>query len=417
VSQIAEKPLYDPLHPDFVRDPYPFYRRLRESDPLHRSPAGFWILTRHAEISTLLRDRRLRRNFDDLLTAFYGMAWHGEPVWGYPLQTVLFANPPRHGRLRAVLSKAFSAARVEGARALSAAQAQRLLDRVEGDGGMDLRSDFAYPLAIGVICDLLGLPQADAPWIAGEVECLMLSFEARPLSRGELDAANAALARLDAYFAERFAERRAAPRDDILTLLCRPETGTAALPPEALIANVVMLFTAGYETTANQICNGLIALHRHPEQLAALRGRPDGERRIDATAVEELYRYDTSAQVAARAADAEIEIAGHRIAEGEMVCLVLGAANRDPDAFPEPDRLDLARGAQGDGSGGGSGRALTFGGGPHFCLGARLSRIEAEEAFTALFERLPQLEPLDLEALRWRAGSVLRGVEALPVRW
>lgn len=411
MSQTAETLLYDPLHPDFVRDPYPFYRRLRESDPLHRSPAGFWILTRHAEVSALLRDRRLRRNFEDLLTAFYGEAWQDEPVWGYPLQTVLFANPPRHGRLRAVLSKAFSAARIEGARALAAARAERLLDRVAGEGGMDLRDDFAYPLAIGVICDLLGLPEADTPWIAAEVECLMLSFEARPLSRPELDAANAALARLDAYFAERFAERRAAPRDDILTLLCRPDTPEAALPPEALTANVVMLFTAGYETTANQICNGLIALHRHPAQLAALRARPDGRRRVDATAVEEFYRYDTSAQVAARAADAEIEIAGRRIAEGEMVCLVLGAANRDPAVFPEPDRLDLARGAEG------GGRALTFGGGPHFCLGARLSRIEAEEAFTALFERLPGLEPLDLEALRWRAGSVLRGVESLPVRW
>jgi hypothetical protein len=279
------------------------------------------------------------------------------------------------------------------------------LDRVAPQGHMDLIADFAFRLPVTVICEMLGLPQEEHEMFFTGARASGRLLDPVPLSRAELDAANSANLASAEYFRHLFELRRREPGDDLTTQLVRAEEEGSRLSNEELTANIILLFGAGHETTVNLIGNGLLALHRHPDQLRLLREDPT----LVANAVEEFLRYDSSVQLTGRVAlEDGISVGGVAVPKGEGLLCLLGAANRDPAVYPEPDRLDITRPNI---------RPLSFGGGIHFCLGAQLARIEAEIAIATLLRRLPGLKLDDPDHPDWRPTFVLRGLNRLPASW
>ena len=280
------------------------------------------------------------------------------------------------------------------------------INRVIERGQMDLIDEFAFRLPVIVICDMLGIPEEDHEIFFQRERSGGRLLDPVPLSRAEIDEANQShLLSMD-YFARLFELRRREPGDDLTTQLVQAEQDGSQLSNEELTANIILLFGAGHETTVNLIGNGLLALHRNPDQLALLKAKPE----LISNAVEEFLRYDSSVQLTSRVALEDIDdLGGMPIAKGESVLCLLGSANRDPAAYPDhPERLDITRPNI---------RPQSFGGGIHFCLGAQLARIEAEVAIATLLRRLPDLKLDDANNPTWRPTFVLRGLKELPARW
>ena len=391
--------LFNPFEPEFHADPYPFYRRLREQDPVHRTPMGFWVLTRYDDCVAVLRDPRFgREEFQQMLAAVYG----GEDSDRLP-RSMLFRDPPDHTRLRALVSKAFTPRTIEVMRDHIQGIVDRLLDRALGQGGMDVIEDLAYPLPVTVICEMLGVPVDDHASIRGWSADIARSLDAigLPSDVSVVERGRVARRALADYFRALVPVRRARPQADLLSgLLAAEEQGDKLTEPE-IIAMCLLLFIAGHETTVNLIGIGTLALLRHPEQLARLRADPS----LVPSAVEELLRYDSPVQRTARIASTDVDLAGHHIGKGTMVVTALGAANRDPAQFADPDRLDVTRRDV---------RHISFGYGIHFCLGAPLARVEGQLALGTLLRRAPRLV-LAEPAPEWRESSVLRGLKRLRV--
>jgi cytochrome P450 len=401
---LSAAPLFDPLSASFIADPYPAYRRLRAADPLHLSPLGFRVASRHGDVSTILRDKRWGKDFVGRMTRRFGAAMLEEPVYRSMRHWMLQMDPPDHTRLRGLVVKAFSARRVEEMRPRIAEIVEATLERMAPKRSADLIADFAFPLPVTVICEMLGIPAQDqALFLAGARGGGRL-LDPVPLTRAELDAANAAHAAQTEYFRRLIALRRRQPGDDLTTELVEAEEAGSKLSSEELIANIILLFGAGHETTVNLIGNGLLALFRHPDQRRLL---ASDLARVP-NAIEEFLRYDSSVQLTGRVALEDSEVGGVRIEAGQSVLCLLGSANRDESVYPDPDRLDITRPNI---------RPLSFGGGIHFCLGAQLARIEAEVAIRALLSRFPTLVLEDVERPRWRQTFVLRGLERLPAHW
>jgi pimeloyl-[acyl-carrier protein] synthase len=390
---------FNPMDPAFVADPYPTYRRLRAEDPVHHSPLGFWVLTRYDDVIAALRDPRLAK---EAIAAFVA-ARFGAPMPALGL-SMLDRDPPDHTRLRSLVSKAFTPRVVEGLRPRIQQIVDGLLDRVQSAGSMDLIEEFAYPIPVIVICEMLGVPVEDHErfkgWsldIARGLDSVLLPPDSDVPRRSM--AARGALAD---YFRELIARRRASPRADMLSGLIAAEEAGDRLSENELLATCILLLIAGHETTVNLIGNGTLALLRHPDQLRLLRGNPG----LIAGAVEELLRFDGPVQRTARIPSEDVVIDGHTIAKGEMLMPFIGAADRDPAQFPEPDRLDITRTDN---------RHIAFGWGIHFCLGAPLARVEGQIAINTLVQRLPKLA-LATDAPEFRQSLTLRGLKSLPVR-
>jgi cytochrome P450 len=388
----------NPMDPEFVADPYPTYHRLRTEDPVHQSPLGFWILTRYDDVVTSLRDPRFGKEAIAAVVA----ARFGSVPPGYGL-SMLDRDPPDHTRLRSLVSKAFTPRVVEVLRPRVQRIVDELLAGVQAQGHMDLIEDFAYPLPVIVICEMLGVPAQDRDrfraWgldIARGLDAIMLPPESDVIARSL-----ASRKALGGYFRELIAERRRQPRADVLSGLIAAEEAGDKLGEEELLATCILLLVAGHETTVNLIGNGTLALLRHPDQLRRLRDDPG----LIASAVEELLRYDGPVQRTARVPSEDVKIGGRIIPKGEMVMPFIGAADRDPAQFPEPDRLDLGRADN---------RHIAFGWGIHFCLGAPLARVEGQIAIDALVRRLPRLA-LATDRPEFRQSLTLRGLAALPV--
>jgi cytochrome P450 len=394
---------FDLDNPVFRANPYPAYKFLRDAAPVWRAPTGHWLLTTHADCVAVLRDARFGHGNPD---ATVPDEFRNEPIVRQLRQTMLLVDPPSHTRLRGLVARAFTARRMEELRPRIEAIVDELIDAVIDDGGMDLIADFAHKLPVTVICDMLGIPEQDrAPFLA-ESKVRGRILDPVALTREELDVANAGSLESAAYFKSLFDYRRANPGDDLTSaiLAARAENDDRLTDEEAL-ANISLLFGAGHETTTNLIGNGVLALHRNPEQLAKLQADPS----IMQNAVEELLRYDSPVQLTGRNAHEDLELHGEKIAEGEQVITLLGAANHDPAAFEGvPDTLDVGRPGV---------RALSFGGGIHHCLGAQLARIEGEIAFRKLLERIPDLRLVDAENVEWKPTVTLRGVRALAAVW
>ncbi len=396
---------FNPLDPAFIADPYPFYRRLRETAPVYKTPQGFWLITRYEDVAFALRDKRFGKDFVGNIQRRYGDVDRiSEPAVASLARTMLVQDPPDHTRLRGLVTKAFTARRVADMRPRIKKIVDDQLDRVAAKGEMDVMRDLAHRLPVIVICDMLGIPEAHrAPFLAGSnVNGRIL--EPVPMTREEMDQANRNTQAAGAYFRQLCDLRRREPQDDLTTELVRAEEAGDKLTAEELEANIGLLFGAGHETTTNLIGNGLLALHRQPEQWERLKTDPS----LIVNAVEELLRYDSSVQLTGRVTTVEVALGGVTLSERESIVALLGAANRDPAQYPDPDRLDVGREHI---------RPMSFGGGIHHCLGAQLARLEAELVFTALIERMPNLTLPEKDRPAWRRSFTLRGLSRLPAVW
>jgi pimeloyl-[acyl-carrier protein] synthase len=395
---------FNPYLTEVHEDPYPLYHRLRADDPVHRSALGFWVLTRHADVLAVLRDQRMSRDprRSERVELLRSSAEVDELLASEEAApSMLFVDPPDHTRLRTLVNKAFTPAAVERLRPRVEAIVAGLLDRVAGAGAMDVVEDLAYPLPVTVICELFGVPTADRDQFRAWSRELVHLLDPLVASDALERALQARLA-LRGYLRGLIAERRAHPAGDLLTaLIAAEDQGHQQLTEDELVSMCVLLLVAGHETTVNLIANGLLALLRNPGE----RARLQADAALAGSAVEELLRYDSPVQLTSRHALADLDIGGRRVGAGETVVAVLGAANRDPAQFPDPDRLDLARAPN---------RHVAFGGGIHFCLGAPLARMEARVAIPAMLTRLPGLELGRQPPVR-RATVTLRGLASLPV--
>ncbi|MFC7646856.1 cytochrome P450 [Streptosporangium lutulentum] len=376
---------FDPFAPDFLRAPYRRYRELREQGPLFRTPAGMWLATGYAPCAALLRDPRFGHG-------------EGPPGRVRGTRSFLVMDPPDHTRLRALVSRAFTARMIERLRPRVSAIAEELVGKMSGE--VDVISALAYPLPVRVISEMLGVPAEDQARFQGWSESLARGLDPDFLLPEKMLAErDAARAEFHAYFAELLVRRRAEPGQDLLSALVTADE----LTTEELLSTCVLLLVAGHETTVNLIGNGTLALLRH----GALRRFRGGDERDTAKAVEELLRYDPPVQLTLRFALEDVELCGTPIRRGEAVMALLGAANRDPEVFADPERLDLDRGPA---------RHLAFGLGVHFCLGAPLARMEGAVALSALATAAPDLTLAD-PAPPYKENLTLRGLAALPVRF
>jgi cytochrome P450 len=405
--QAAEtEPLFNPLSPQFIRDPYPFYERLRNTDPLHVTSFGAFLASRHAEAGLVLRDKRFGKDYVERSKRRYGPQIMEEPVFRSMSHWMLQQDPPDHTRLRGLVVKAFTARRVEDMRPRIQEIVDQTLDRIAGQGHMDLIEDFAFRLPVTIICDMLGIPEDHREVFYSSSRDGGRLLDPVLLTKAEIEQANASNLMAQMYFQQLFELRRKNPGDDLTTQLVQAEEDGSKLSNEELTANIILLFGAGHETTVNLIGNGLLALHRNPDQLALLKANPA----LITNAIEEFLRYDSSVQMSGRVALEDIDdLGGKKIPKGEAVLCLLGSANRDRAVYPDrPDRLDITRPNV---------RPLSFGGGIHHCLGAQLARIEAEVAIATLLRRLPELRLDEAENPEWRPTFVLRGLKRLPASW
>jgi cytochrome P450 len=406
VQAATTGPLFNPLAPEFIRDPYPHYARLRATDPMHQTAFGSFVASRHAEVSLVLRDKRFGKDFAERTIRRYGPKSLEEPVFRSMSHWMLQKDPPDHARLRGLVVKAFTARRVEDMRPRIQQVVDETLDRIIPQGRMDLIEDFAFRLPVTIICDMLGIPEEQRElFYTGSRDGGRL-LDPVPLSPEEIAKGNAGNLMAAMYFQQLFDLRRKQPGDDLITQLVQAEEDGSKLSNEELTANIILLFGAGHETTVNLIGNGLLALHRNPDQLALLKANPG----LITNAIEEFLRYDSSVQLTGRVALEDIEdLGGKRIPKGENVLCLLGSANHDPAVYPDrPGSLDIVRPNV---------KPLSFGGGIHFCLGAQLARIEAEIAIATLLRRLPDLRLDNPGNPQWRPTFVLRGLKELPASW
>jgi pimeloyl-[acyl-carrier protein] synthase len=393
------------LRPDVRADPYPFYAQLRSEDPVHwDEEAGFWMLTRYADIETVYNDARfsralgLRRGYERLPESERRVA---EPVYHSFSKTMFYSDPPYHTRLRGLVNSAFTPAAVRQMRPHIQRIVDDLLDAVESQRAMDVIHDLAYPLPILVIAQMLGLPVDDRLRFKQWSDDLFAILGSVPHAPELMDRAARSLTELTEYLTTLSEARRHAPQNDLLTGLVQAMEKGDRLTREELVANVTILLSAGHETTSNLIGNGLLALLRNPDQIQKLYERPARA----ASAVEEMMRYDNPVQIAYRSAAEDVEIGGKCIRRGQLVNSILAAGNRDPGRFTEPDRFNITRR---------EGRHLGLGLGIHYCLGAPLVQLEAQVAFTALLRRFPAMQ-LATDHLDWQAHPIFRGVRSLPV--
>ncbi|MFF6997683.1 cytochrome P450 [Streptomyces sp. NPDC008313] len=395
---------FDPWDPEFVADPYPAYAELRDRGRvLHYEPSDQWLVPHHADVSALLRDRRLGRTYRHRFThEDFGRT--APPPGHEPFHVLndhgmLDLEPPDHTRIRRLVSKAFTARTVERLRPYVEGLADELARNLADAGGGDLLTDVAEPLPVAVIAEMLGIPGSDRgplrPWSADI--CGM--YELNP---SEETAARAVRASVEftAYLRELIAARREKPGDDLVSGLIAAHDEGDRLTEQEMISTCVLLLNAGHEATVNATVNGWWALFRHPDRLAALRA----DHSLVPTAVEELMRYDTPLQLFERWVLDDIEIDGTTIPRGSELALLFGSANHDPAAFSAPGRLDLARRDN---------PHISFSAGIHYCIGAPLARMELTASLTALLTHTPTLHPTSPPTRK--PNFVIRGLESLHV--
>jgi cytochrome P450 len=363
------------------------------------------LMTGHYDmIDAILLDRRMGKGYLESIHARYGADGPRQPAFQGLSRMLLMMNPPVHTRLRALVMKAFDARRVDALRRICQEAADELVDAFPATQAFDLASAYCHPLPVRIICRMLDIPLDDADMLAEDVHELVQSLEAAPLPPEGIEKINAATVNLEEYFRRVVRERRANPGADLVSVLLSVEEDGQGLTEEEIVSNVILLFIAGHETTANMIGNALVALHQHPGQLRLLAQRPD----LLPKAINECMRYDSSVQFITRMALEDTEAGGIPLPKGSIVFMSLGAANRDPARFAEPDKLLIERPENGN-------RQIAFGGGIHYCLGARLAAMELHVGLATLLARLPAMRLIELDALQWRKRNTVRGVETLIV--
>jgi cytochrome P450 len=390
--------------PRFKADPHPFYARLRAEAPVCRvilsDRQAAWLVTRYDDVLAVLMDGRFAKDRLNATTPDQRAKAPWVPGIFKPLtRNMLDLDPPDHTRLRALVHKAFTPRLVERLRERVQIICDRLLDRVQQNDAIDLVRQFALPLPVTVIAELLGIPWSDRTRFHRWSNRMVSVTSSRDAFFAIPD-----VWLFMRYLRRLFGRRRADPRDDLITALVRAEEAGTTLSEDELLAMVVLLLIAGHETTVNLIASGTLALLQHPDQLALLARDPA----LIRPAVEELLRYTSPVEIATeRFAREDVTLAGTTIPRGELVLAVLASANRDERRFATPDALDIARQPN---------EHLAFGHGPHYCLGAAFARLEGQIAIATVLRRLPDLRlARPPGSLRWRKGLFLRGLEQLPL--
>jgi cytochrome P450 len=395
--------LYQLLDPEVLANPYPLYQRLRTEVPVYWDPyLHVWVVTRYADVITVLHHFSANRTPSPEQLAAIGLAELG-PLAQVMVKQMLFMDAPDHTRLRGLASTAFTPARVEALRSHIREILDNLMEPLLDAGHMDVIADLAAPLPAIVTAEMMGVPTTDADqlkeWSADFAEVLG-NFQHNP------DRASRTLKcveEMTSYYREAIQSQRVQPRDGLINALLTAEIDGDRLTEEEIIASCIVTMVGGQETTTNLIGNGVLTLLRHPDQLERLRN----DLTLIQSAVEELLRYESPSQHTARICPADTELGGKMIRKGQAVIAVMGAGNRDPERFPDPDRLDLGRTDN---------RHLAFGWASHFCFGAPLARIEGQLVFEAIASRLSNLS-LEPGPLVWRDNLGLRGLTSLPVRF
>jgi cytochrome P450 len=398
-------PKYVPSEPETLADPFPVYQRLRDDDPAHWSPVlKSWVLTRYEDVKRVCLDSRMS---SDRLRPFFATLPSEEAARMADLIRILtlwmvFRDPPEHTRLRRLASRVFHVRSINALRPNIEALTSWLLGRIGERERFDFIADFAGPLPALVIMDMLGAPRAELARLKHLSDEMALFIGSARDTAGKYERAQAATQEMAELFRSLIAERRAQPKRDLLSELVHLEDDGDRLTDDELVATCVLLLFAGHETTTHHIANGLAALIRFPEEMQKLRRNPS----LAAAAVEELLRYDGPIGAQVRIVQEEQTFHGRAFKPGNRVFLMMNAANRDPRAYAEPDRVDLERHGL---------PHLTFGFGAHICLGFPLARLEGQIALPAVLGRWRHIEPA-AERAEWMDSMVLRGMKAFPVR-
>ncbi len=387
----------DPVDPAFYNNPYPAYHAIRAELPVFRwEQYGHWCFARHEDVNALLRDRRFGRQILHVATR-EELGWpetpaHLKPFYDFESHSLLELEPPVHTRLRGLINRSFLSRQVERMRPAITNLANGLIDRFEAKGEAELLADFATPIPVIVICDLLGVPGDMAQQLLAWSHDMVAMYMARR-DRTVEERAVKATVEFSGFMRDYITRRRKEPRDDLLSELIRAEEQGAKLTEDELVTTAILILNAGHEATVHAIGNGIKCLLEQ--------GIRSG---IDEACVEETLRYDAPLHLFTRYALEDLEYAGIRLKKGETVGLMLGAANRDPARFPEPDRFIPGRDPN---------PQVSFGAGIHFCIGAPLARLEMQIALPLLFERLPKLALA--ETPRYRNAFHFHGLESLKV--
>jgi cytochrome P450 len=405
----SPQPVFDPFDPLWASDPFSLYADLRQRAPIHRNELGFWVLSRHADCLAVLRDRRA--SSDSLNVAVERMpqglrtpVQEDDPMAAAMLEMrpFLFRDPPDHTRLRGLVSKAFTPKVVESLRTRTQQVVDELIDAALEADRVDLVEEFAYPLPVRIICDLLGVPLEDQDRFKVWSNALARGLDPDFLLSPEvIEARSEGVLQFAQYFFGLLADRRRNPGDDLLTGLVQAEDGGAVLSEAEMLSTCILLLVAGHETTVNLIAGGALALLDHPDQLDRFRTDPE----VTRSGIEEMLRYVSPVQLTGRSFTEDCEFRGVEFAAGDFAMLLIASANHDPDQFEDPERLDVTRAPN---------NHLGFGFGIHHCLGAPLARMEAQVALTSLVQRAPELA-LTVDDVTYKSNVVLRGMESLPV--
>lgn len=392
--------LFDPRDPAVRTDPYPIYRRLRETDPVHQSHFGYWVLSRHADVDAVLRAPGVSSEF------YRNQVWAerrgglDSPLVSSVRNWMLMLDGVAHRRIRGVIGKVFTRGAVDRLRPRVAAEANRLLDAM-GEGETDLIDSLALPLPVTVTCELLGLPTDNRVRCRQWTELISRVIDPS-ITPADVTEMNRAETEFREYVTGELDRRRSAPQEDILSLLVHADVDGVRLTDHEIIANVLFLFVAGHETTVNLVGNGILALLRHPDQLQLLREDPA----LIPGAIDEITRYDAPVQIVSRLLDEDVVLDDAVLPAGSKVMLLFGAAGRDPERYVDPESLDVTRTGV---------KTLAFSGGPHYCLGAALGKMETAVVLTELLRRYSKIELTDDE-LFWRPNVSFRGLQRLPLR-
>jgi len=404
---VAEAIDFRPDAPDFLRDPFPVLRRLREEDPVHWSPRlKSWVLTRYDDIKAVCLDREVS---SDRLRPYFATLPGEEAarigqIIRYLTHWMVFRDPPEHTRLRKLTSKVFNLQSMNAMRPTAEDLVQWLFDKIGKREEIDFVADFAGPLPALVIMAMLGVPREELAKVKRMSDDMALFIGSSRMSRDKYEIAERATKEMAAFFLELIHDRKKTAQQDLLSQLVHLEDGGDRLSDDEVVATCILLLFAGHETTTNHIANGLLSLLRFPSELVALREQPE----IAQRAIEELLRYDGPSGAQVRIVKHPLEMRGKRLKPGDRVFIMLNAANRDPEAYEQPDRLHLARGGPAH---------LTFGFGMHICLGFPLARMEGQVALPAVVRHWRKISlAVPEERLEWLNSMVFRGMTAMPLR-